>query len=114
MGLTFVDIEINGRRYRALVDTGYNGRLLVNEEVAREAQLPRVGEGERALADGRRIKTWISYARVKLMGEEGIAMIEVIEGLPVDALVGAITLEELGFIVNPRTGAIERAGLLAV
>lgn len=98
-----------------MVDTGYNGRLLVNEEVAREAQLPRVGEGERALADGRRmIKTWISYARVKLMGEEGIAMIEVIEGLPVDALVGAITLEELGFIVNPRTGAIERVGLLAV
>ena len=115
MGISIRDVTINGRRYKALIDTGYNGRLLVNKRVAEELSLPIIGELERTTVDGRRVKVKVSYARVGLEeGEETHATIEILDELPLDALVGVIALKEMGYVVDPTTGTIKKVGLLAV
>ncbi len=44
MGLTFADVDINGRRYRALIDMGFNGEVVVSRKVAEELGLKPAGE----------------------------------------------------------------------
>ncbi len=114
MGLTFADIEINGVKYRALVDTGFNGDLLVSRRVAEELKLPIIGESKRVTVDNRVIKTRVSYAHVKLLGAEGYVLVEIVDEMPLDVLVGVRALEALGFVVDPVTGQLRRVGLLAV
>jgi predicted aspartyl protease len=33
MGLTFAEVEIEGRSYKALIDAGFNGEVLVSRRV---------------------------------------------------------------------------------
>ena len=113
MGLAFREVEINGRRYRALIDTGYNGRVLVSGRVAKELGLRVIGEGERTTVDGRRVKVKVSYGKLRIDDAEGYALIEVIDELPLDVLIGVIALEELGFVVDPTTGRLRRVGPIA-
>ncbi|MEL9991245.1 MAG: clan AA aspartic protease [Thermoproteus sp.] len=114
MGLTFAEVEINGRRYYALVDTGFNGEVLVSSRVAKELGLAPVGEAERVLADGRKIKVAVAPARLSLFGESAYVWVEVLESPPFDVLVGVIALERLGFAVDPSSGRIIRVGQLIV
>jgi predicted aspartyl protease len=53
VGITFTEVEIGGRRYRALVDTGFNGGVAVSRRVAEEADLAPFRAKEGVLADGR-------------------------------------------------------------
>jgi predicted aspartyl protease len=39
MGIAFVEVEIGGRKYRALINTGFNGEVAVSRKVAEEAGL---------------------------------------------------------------------------
>ncbi len=43
MGITFTDVELNGMKFRALVDTGFNGEVLISKEVADKLKLPIIG-----------------------------------------------------------------------
>ena len=40
MGITFTDVELNDIKFRALVDTGFNGDVLISKEVANKLKLP--------------------------------------------------------------------------
>jgi len=53
VGLTFADVEINRVKFRALVDTGFNGDVLVSRSVAERLKLPVLGEAERRTVDNR-------------------------------------------------------------
>jgi len=114
MGLAFTEVEVNGARFKALVDTGFNGDLLVSRRVAEELKLPIIGEGERKTVDGRVVKTRVSYAKVTLLESEGFVIVEVLEEMPLDVLVGVRALEALGYLVDPSTGTLKRVGLIAV
>lgn len=114
MGLAFVDVEINGVKFRALVDTDFNGDVLVSSKVAEILKLPIIGESERKTVDNRIIKTKVSYGKVKLLNSEGYVIIEIIDEMPLDVLIGVRALEALGFIVDPTTGTLKKVGLLAV
>ncbi|MEZ0290753.1 MAG: clan AA aspartic protease [Sulfolobales archaeon] len=114
MGITFADIEINNVRFRALVDTGFNGDILVNREVAEKLGLPIIGVSERRTVDNRVIKTKVSYGRVKLLDSEGYVIIEIIDEMPLEVLVGVRALEALGFIIDPTTGTLKKIGLIVV
>ena len=114
MGLAFVEVEIAGRTYRALVDIGFNGEVLVNRRVAEEAGLKPFRSKERITVDGRRVRVEVAVATIKLWGEETEVFVEVLDELPLDVLIGVQALERLGYVVNPVTGRLEKVGLLAV
>ncbi len=114
MGLAFVEVEIAGRTYRALVDTGFNGEVLVNRRVAEEAGLKPFRSKEKITVDGRRVRVDVAVATIKLWGEETEVFVEVLDELPLDVLIGVQALERLGYVVNPVTGRLEKVGLLAV
>ncbi len=99
--ITFVDIEINGVKFRALVDTGFNGDVLVSKSVAEKLRLPIIGESERRTVDNRVIKTKVSYGRIRLFDSEGYVIIEIVDEMPLDVLIGIRALEALGFVVDP-------------
>jgi len=114
MGIAFVDVEINGVRFRALVDTGFNGDVLVSKRVAEQLRLPVIGESERRTVDNKVIRTRVSYGKLRLLDSEGYVTIEIVDDMPLDVLIGARALEALGFIVDPTTGTLRKVGLLAV
>ncbi|AFA38952.1 clan AA aspartic protease, AF_0612 family [Pyrobaculum oguniense TE7] len=111
MGITVVDVEIGGRKYKGLVDTGFNGEIIVNSKVAEEIGLRPFRKKTRVLADGRVVSVDVAVAVVKISGEETEAFVEVLEGLPLDVLIGVQALERLGYVVDPKTGKIEKFGL---
>ncbi len=112
MGITFVDVEINGVKFRALVDTGFNGDVLVSKKVAEILKLPIIGEQERRTVDNRVVKTKVSYGKLKIFDSEGYVIIEIIDELPLDVFIGVRALEALGYIVDPVTGTLRKIGLL--
>jgi len=114
VGLAFADVEINGVKFRALVDAGFNGDVLVSREVAEKLGLTVMGESERKAVDNRVVKAKVSYGKLKVLGAEGYALIEVVDEVPLDVLVGVRALEALGFVVDPSTGALRRVGPIAV
>ena len=114
MGITFAEIEINGVKLRALVDTGFNGDVLVSKSVAEKLGLPIIGESHRRTVDNRVIRTLVSYGKIKIFDSEGYAIIEIVDDMPLDVLIGIRALEALGFIVDPATGTLKKIGLLAV
>jgi len=112
--LTFADVEINGVKFRALVDTGFNGDVLVSGSIAEKLKLPVIGEAERRTVDNRVIKVKVSYGRIKLFDSEGYAIIEIVDEMPLDVLIGVRALEALGFVVDPATGTLKKVGPIAV
>jgi len=114
VGLAFADVEINGVKFRALVDTGFNGDVLVSRSVAEKLNLPVIGEAERRTVDNRVIKVKVSYGRIRLFDSEGYAIIEIVDEMPLDVLIGVRALEALGFVVDPATGTLRKVGLIAV
>ena len=91
-GRNFVDVE-------ATVDTGATYTLL---PVGLLAQLQIEPEGTRRLevADDRIVEYPIGYARVQVDGEQSIALV-VFGPEGVSPLLGATSLELLGFAVDP-------------
>ncbi|MGC9169725.1 MAG: clan AA aspartic protease [Thermoproteus sp.] len=114
MGIAFVEVEIGGRKYRALINTGFNGEVAVSRKVAEEAGLKPSRIKERILADGKAIRVEVAVGVVKIGGEETEAFVEIVDELPLDVLVGAQALERLGYVVDPKTGRIEKVGHLLV
>jgi predicted aspartyl protease len=82
VGLAFADVEINGVKFRALVDAGFNGDVLVSREVAEKLGLTVIGESERKTVDDRVVKAKVSYGKLKVLGAEGYALIGVVDEMP--------------------------------
>jgi len=114
MGIAFVDAEINGVVFKALVDTGFNGDVLVKREVAQRLGLQVVGKTRLRTVDNRVLELDVSYAKLRLLGEEGYVIVEIVDDSPVDVLIGVRALEALGFVVDPTTGTLKKVGILAV
>jgi clan AA aspartic protease len=103
MGLTFIDgvVSNNGksRHVKFLVDSGASYSLLP-AKVWKELKLKPKRTATFTLADGTTIERSISECHIALAGEEGHT--PVILGEPGDeALLGVVTLEILGLVLDP-------------
>lgn len=104
VGITFIDGTVSGptgaqEQVRFLVDSGAVYSLLPHEVWKRLGLQPRRREAFH-LADGTRIERDVSECRIALPHGEGHT--PVVLGEPGDAaLLGMVTLEELGVTFNP-------------
>ena len=104
MGLLFVEGVVKGesgqqRPVRLLVDSGATYSLLPND-VWQALGLQPKRTMDFTLADGTTVRRQISECHIALAGQEGHT--PVILGEPGDdALLGAITLENLGLVLDP-------------
>ena len=104
MGLTFVEATVAcpkgaNRSVKLLVDSGTSYSLLP-EEVWKELGLEEQEKLEFILADGTTIERGASECKIRLNGKERHT--PVILGQPDDEpLLGVITLENLGLVLDP-------------
>jgi clan AA aspartic protease len=104
MGLTYVDATVTGpngksRSLDLLVDSGASYSLLP-DDVWRELELKPEETLDFILADGTKIERRASECKIRLNGKERHT--PVILGEPGDEpLLGVITLENLGLVLDP-------------
>ncbi|MGC8974548.1 MAG: hypothetical protein ACP5KY_10185 [Thermoproteus sp.] len=53
MGIAFAEVEIGGRKYRALIDTGFNGEVAVSRRSPRRPGSSRLGSRRGSSPTGR-------------------------------------------------------------
>lgn len=118
VGLTYIRGTVTGPTGETaaldfLIDSGANYTLLPEEAWRRLGLAPDRTQGFR-LADGTRIERAISECHIAVAGRHGHT--PVILGEAADrALLGVITLEELGLVFNPFDGSLrpmEEASLM--
>ena len=111
MGVTYIPARLRrpdgrgpARNVRFLVDSGAIYSVLP-EEIWRALRLKAEREVEFTLADGTPIERGVSECRFEIRGEAATS--PVVLGQENDgALLGAVTLETLGFMLNPLTREI--------
>jgi clan AA aspartic protease len=104
MGITYVKGTVTGKRgkkqtLKFLVDSGA-GYTLLPEKVWRKLGLKPKRTMDFVLADGTEIKRKVSECYIKLAQGEGHTPIVLGEGAD-EALLGVITLEMMGLMLNP-------------
>ena len=115
MGVTFVDAAVSGptgreRSVRFLVDSGATYSLLPHD-VWTELGLQQTRTISATLADGTTVERGVSECLFKL--DLGFAHSPVILGEPGDAaLLGSVTLENLGLVLNPFTRTLHPMRML--
>ena len=117
MGITYVAATVSGPNGSAavdfLVDSGAQYTLLP-EGIWRQIGLTARRRQRFRLADGTEMARDIGLATVTLT-ELGETPTPIILGQPGDvALLGAVTLEELGLVLNPFSRTLHPAALLLV
>ena len=117
MGTTYVEGTVRGpggeRRVRFLVDSGATYSLLPHD-VWQAIALEPTREVDFALADGSTVHRRVSECRVELA--EGAAHSPVVLGEPGDdqALLGVVTLENLGLVFDPFSRTLRPMRMLLV
>jgi len=86
----------------------------VRRDVAERIGLTVIGRSARRTVDNRVIEVGVSYAKLRLFDSEGYVIVEIIDDMPLEVLVGVRALEALGYVVDPVTGTLRKVGLLAV
>lgn len=109
MGHFYIDVELQGAKgtkaVRALVDTGAT-YTVISPELADEIGVVKTPWVDKVrLADGRTIEAERIGARIQIL-DRATAVWVLVMDTP-EVLIGADTLESLGFKVDPTTGKIE-------
>jgi clan AA aspartic protease len=104
MGIVFVDAEVQGargkrQRVRFLVDSGASYSVLPFK-VWRAIGLKPKRTMAFTLADGTQVQRQVSVCLVRFDGREGHTPV-VLGELRDEALLGVVTLENLGLVLNP-------------
>jgi clan AA aspartic protease len=92
--------KVRRQKLRGLVDTGAN-RLILPSSVVKKLGLPVSKQVRVVYADRRTaIRDAVADVHIELLGRSGVFS-AIVEPKRRDALIGAIVLEELDFIVDP-------------
>ncbi|QOJ79216.1 aspartyl protease family protein [Infirmifilum lucidum] len=109
MGVVFIEGKVKGpageESVRFLVDSGATYTVLP-EEVWRKIGLTPLREHEFVLADGRTVKRKVSECYISLPQGEGHTPV-VLGEADDQALLGTVTLEILGLVLNPFKRTLE-------
>jgi predicted aspartyl protease len=116
MGLTYVDGLVRGRQrgakraVRFLVDSGAVYSVLRQADW-RPLRLVAQRELEFVLADGSSLRRQVSECMFELEGRRATSPVVLGEGQD-EALLGAVTLETLGLVLNPLTRRLQPMRML--
>jgi predicted aspartyl protease len=115
MGLTYIDGIVSGasgvtRTVRFLVDSGAKYSVLPADDW-RDLGLAPMRRATFVLADGTQIERNISECRIALPQGEGYSPVVLGESGD-EALLGVVTLENLGLILHPFNRTLQPARLL--
>jgi clan AA aspartic protease len=114
MGLTFIDAVVTGPQGRSrpvkfLVDSGASYSLLPHD-VWQELELKPLDKLDFTLADGAVIERDVSECQIRINGDQRHS--PVILGIPGDEpLLGVVTLEILGLVLDPFQRTLRRMRL---
>ncbi|MEK6868390.1 MAG: aspartyl protease family protein [Nanoarchaeota archaeon] len=65
LGLAFATIKVNGKEIEALIDTGFNGSLMLPLDEVQKSNLKRVGKAQYTMADGTVSESLIFMAEIE-------------------------------------------------
>jgi clan AA aspartic protease len=104
MGLTYIQGKVKGKNDKAatvefLVDSGANYTLLP-KDVWEMLELKSKRTQTFILADGTKIDRGISECHIEILENEGHTPV-ILGDTGDDALLGVVTLEEFGLVLNP-------------
>lgn len=69
-GLPVVTIFVCSREIEALLDTGFDGWLMLPETIVQELKLEQIGETDYELADGEVVESILYEAEIDWLGEK--------------------------------------------
>ncbi len=75
LGMPFIELEVNGVRLSALLDTGFNGWLSMPAKLIEKLNLEESGTTDYVPATGKRHSAKTYRAKLKMFGEEKIAAV---------------------------------------
>lgn len=93
----------------SLVDTGATFTT-IPRNLAHRLKLPYVTRRKVRTASGEE-ELEVSYVMIEILGEKAVTEVMISDKLD-RVLIGVLTLEAMGFKVNPKTGELERTELL--
>ena len=103
-GLPFATIKVNSFEVDAIVDTGFNGALMLPKQLIAKLKLPRMGYAEYTLADGTLSQAAIFAGQV--MWFNATKKVSVISCESDLALVGMELLFDAKFTLCPAKGVL--------
>ena len=115
MGHTYIKVALGSQFTEAqevldsLVDTGATFTT-IPRNLAHRLKLPCITTRKVRTASGEE-ELEVSYVMIDILGEKAITEVLISDTLD-RVLIGVLTLEAMGFKVNPRTGELERTELL--
>ncbi len=105
LGLPFITLDIQGRKFDVLVDTGFNGDLMLPREFIKELRLSQTGIANYILADGGRSSTDVFEVELDWLGKSRVA--SVVSAETDIALLGMRMLYPTETSLIPRNGVIQ-------
>ena len=103
-GLPFVTIKMSSKEEELLVDTGFNGSLLLPLHKIHELSLSRIGFTRYALADGTVIEAEVFVAEITWLSKK--KRVNVISSPSDFALLGMELLRNTKTVLEPAKGVI--------
>lgn len=69
-GFPMVELIVNGKKVELLLDTGFNGHLMLPEKLIRKLNLEKIGSSDYTTASGEGRETEVYKARIIFFDEE--------------------------------------------
>jgi len=69
-GMPILELEIENNFIEVLLDTGFNGQLMLPISLIKKLKLEKIADGDYITADGGRKDTEVYKARVKILNKE--------------------------------------------
>lgn len=99
-GLPIIDLEVNGENIIAILDTGFNGQLLLPKRLIEKLNLDIIGSTDYMSVDGTRQFTSIYKATVKI-NDKSLA-VDVVSSNSNAILAGTLLFKEFRIILEQR------------
>ncbi len=99
MGLPFVTLHIGKKEIEAIIDTGFNGALLLPQEIITEMKLKKIGISDYIMADGTTSETELFLSEIEWIGEK--KKVTVVSSSSDIALVGMELLYDIKLTLSP-------------
>lgn len=104
-GLPMLSFEVGGKNIEFLVDTGFNGELMLPVSVIKELCLEQIGRAEYFTADGGVVEAGVYAATLALFGE--LVEVDVVATDSDVSIVGMALLSDYRLVLEQRKGVLD-------
>ncbi len=99
LGLPFVTLNVGIKEIEAIIDTGFNGALLLPQEIIKEIKLKKIGVSDYIMADGTTSETELYLSEIEWIGKK--KKVTVVSSSSDIALVGMELLYDSKITLSP-------------